>query len=138
LPKKGLDQVSLESSDAAVSVYRDGPDGVLALRGGFHIDLARELHRVALELAETGGGVFVDCSQAEHLDGCTLQVLIALKLALEQRGGWLRLKGESEEIRKYLGWAGLAAHFPVRGPSDAVTETPAAPRKRRRARKPPL
>ena len=130
--------MSLESSNAAVSVSRDGPDGVLALRGGFHIDLARELHRVALELTETGGGVFVDCSQAEHLDGCTLQVLLALKLALEQRGGWLRLKGESEEIRKYLGWAGLAAHFPVRGPSDAVTETPAAPRKRRRARKPPL
>ena len=130
--------MSLESSDAAVSVYRDGPDGVLALRGGFHIDLARELHRVACQLTETGGGVFVDCSQAEHLDGCTLQVLLALKLALEQRGGWLRMRGESEEIRKYLGWAGLAAHFPIRAPSDAVAETPAAPRKRRRARKPSL
>lgn len=130
--------MSLESSDAAVSVYRDGPDGVLALRGGFHIDMARELHQAALQLAETGAGVVVDCSQAEHLDGCALQVLLALKLALEQRGGWLRMQGESEEIRKYLGWAGLAAHFPIRGPRDGGSETPAAPRKRRKARKPSL
>jgi anti-anti-sigma factor len=132
LPKKGLDQVDLNSSDAAVSVYHDEPDSVLALRGGFHLDLARELHRTALELAGTGGSVVVDCSQAEHLDGCAVQVLLALKLALEHGGGSLRMRGESAEVRKYLGWAGLNAHFPICSPSDTAAETPVAPPPKRR------
>ncbi len=137
--KEGMDRVGLESSEAAIAVYRDEPDSVLALRGGFHIDLARELHQAAVQLADTGGGVIVDCSQTEHLDGCAVQVLLALKRALEQRGGWLRMRGESAEIRKYLGWAGLSIHFPTRAASDAAAETPAPPRKRRRtARKPAL
>ena len=115
-----------DSSDAAISVYRDGPDGVLALRGRFHVDLARDLHQAALQLAESGGGVIVDCSQTEHLDGCALQVLMALKLALEHGGGWLRMRGESAEVRKYLAWGGLSAHFPA--PAAAAAPT----RKRRK------
>jgi anti-anti-sigma regulatory factor len=74
--------------------------------------------------------VVVDCGQTEHLDGCVSRILLALKLALKQAGGSLRLRGESSEIRKYLGWAGMAAHFPGE-------ESPAITRKRRkRARKP--
>ena len=123
----GMDSVETE---AAVSISREELGSVLALRASFHLDLAPELPRAALELANTGGRVVVDCGQTEHLDGCVSRILLAVKLALKQAGGSLRLRGESSEIRKYLGWAGMAAHFPGE-------ESPAITRKRRkRARKP--
>jgi anti-anti-sigma regulatory factor len=125
----------MDSSETAVSTYREEPDSVLARRGRPHLDLARELHRMALELALTGGSVVVDCSAAEFLDSWVIQILLALKLALERGAGSLRIRGESAEVRRYLGWAGMDAHFPGRG---ACSEAPgAAPRKRRKsARKP--
>lgn len=98
LPKKGLDQVDLNSSDAAVYVYRDEPDSVLALRGGSRLVL-----------------------------------LLALKPALEHGGGSRRMRGESAEVRKYVGWTGLNAHFPVCSPRDTAAETPVAPPPQRRS-----
>jgi anti-anti-sigma factor len=127
--------VDWDSTTAAVSVSRDGPDCVLALRGGFHLEHARELHAAALQIAETGGGVVVDCGEAAHLDGCAVQVLLALKKALEQSGGSLRMRGASDDVRKYLRWAGLAAHFPDDEAAHSAVEAPASgrPRKRRAA-----
>lgn len=107
---------------------------MLALRGRLRVELARDLHQAALQRAETGGGVIVDCTQVEHLDGCAVQVLVALKLAMEQSGGWLRLRGESAEVRKYLAWGGLGAHFPPPVPAAAAAEKP---RKRRKAARRP-
>jgi anti-anti-sigma regulatory factor len=125
----------MDSSEAAVSIYREEPDSVLALRGRLHLDLARELHRTALELALTGGSVVVDCSATEFLDGWVIQILLALKLALERGAGSLRIRGESAEVRNYLGWAGMETHFPVRG---AGSKAPGAARRKRprSARKP--
>ncbi len=126
-----------DSTTAVVSVSRDGPDCVLSLRGGFHLEQARELHAAALQIAETGGGVVVDCREAAHLDGCAVQVLLALKAALAHTGGSLRMHGASDDVRKYLGWAGLAAHFPDAEAVHSTIETPASgrPRKRRASRK---
>jgi len=124
-----------ESTEAAFSFSRTESGGVLELRGGFHLDLARELHQTALQIADAGGAVVVDCRQVEHLDGCMVQVLLALKRALEQGGGSLGLRGASEEIRKYLGWAGLAGHFAAPGSEDSKT-TAGPPKRRRNSRKP--
>jgi anti-anti-sigma regulatory factor len=125
----------MESSEAAVATYREEPDSVLALRGRLHLDLARELHRMALELALTGGSVVVDCSATEFLDGWVIQILLSLKLALEHGSGSLRIRGESTEVRNYLGWAGVENHFPV--PAAGSKAPGVARRKRpRSARKP--
>jgi hypothetical protein len=60
----------MDSSEAAVSIYREEPDSVLALRGRLHLNLARKLHRTALDLALTGGRVVVDVKLAlEHVAG---------------------------------------------------------------------
>jgi anti-anti-sigma regulatory factor len=125
----------MESSEAAVATYREEPDSVLALRGRLHLDLARELHRMALELALTGGSVVVDCSATEFLDGWVIQILLSLKLALERGSGSLRIRGEGTEVRNYLGWAGMENHFPV--PAAGSKAPGVARRKRpRSARKP--
>ena len=126
-----------DTVDAAITSTRDESGGLLTLRGAFHLDLAPELHRVALELSDAGGGVVVECSQLEHLDGCAAQILLALKLALERDGGSLRMKGVSREVGNYLGWSGLAVHFADGAPAGAAETAIATPRKRRRsARKP--
>ncbi|HLK19166.1 MAG TPA: STAS domain-containing protein [Bryobacteraceae bacterium] len=125
----------MDSSEAAFSICREEPDSVLTLRGKLHLDLARELHRMALDLAMTGGSVVVDLSAAEFLDGWVIQILLALKLALEHGAGSLRLRGESGEIREYLAWAGAEAHFPAPGLDSKAAI--AQPRKKRKsARKP--
>jgi anti-anti-sigma regulatory factor len=120
----------MDSSEDSVSAHRDGPNGVLALRGRFHLELALELHKAALKLARTGRGVIVDRSQAEHLDGGAVQVLLALKPALEQGGGSLRMRGESTEVRKHLGWSGEQDKAPeapmplLRKPRRTVRKSP--------------
>lgn len=120
-------------SDAGVKLTIEGSDCVLALRGSFHLELAQPLYQAALEAADSGRAVRVDCHAVEHLDGCALQTLLALKAALDRAARPIRLIGVSEAVRKYLAWAGLAGHFPDetseepgRGPAQAVR-----PRQRR-------
>jgi anti-anti-sigma regulatory factor len=138
LREKGHTSVDADSVDAAIISTRDESGGVLTLRGAFHLDLAPELHRVALELSDVGGGVVVECSQMEHLDGCAAQILLALKLALERRGGSLRMKGVSRKIDDYLIWSGLAVHFADGAPGAGAAEAAiAAPSKRRRSPRKP-
>jgi len=70
--------------------------------------------------------VVVDSSAASHLDGCAVQVLLALKHALASSGGSLSLIGAREEVRNYFDWAGVTSHFARRDPGET------APRKRRK------
>lgn len=124
----------MDSSEVAFSSHREEPGSVLALRHKLHLDLARGLHRMTLDLAMTGGSGVVDLSAAEFLDGWVVQNLLALKMALERRAGSLRIRGDRAEVRKYLAWAGLEIHFP---PPDAELKAASPPsrKKRRKARK---
>jgi len=110
--------VELDQEAASVSIDRTESHPVVVLRGSFNIALAKVLHEAALQIAETAGRVVIDCKEVVHLDGCAVQVLLALKLALESHGGSIQLKGASEEVLKYLGWAGLSSHFPIDTPGD--------------------
>jgi anti-anti-sigma factor len=111
--------VSAESvTTACVEVKQHGSDGTLILRGAFQLDLVRELHEAALQSLEISTSLIVDCAAVEHLDGCALQVLTALKKTVEQTGGTLRMQGASEQVRNYLRWAGLAAQFPENTPME--------------------
>ena len=105
--------MSAESvTTACVEVKQHGSDRTLILRGAFQLDLVRELYEAALQSLEHASNLVVDCAAVEHLDGCALQVLMALKKTMEQTGGTLRMQGACEQVRNYLRWAGLAAQFP--------------------------
>jgi len=118
--------VDANPAEESVSVSANESGSVLTLSGSFQLLQARPLHEAALRLAATGGNVVVDCAAAAHLDGCAIQVLLALKLALEHVGGSFGLLGASEDVRNYLGWAGVTSHFRSSDAGDT------APRKRRR------
>lgn len=111
--------MSAESvTTACVEVKQHGSDGTLILRGAFQLDLVRELYEAAVQSLENSSSLIVNCAGVEHLDGCALQVLLALKKTVEQTGGTLRMQGASEQVRNYLRWAGLAAHFAENTPME--------------------
>jgi anti-anti-sigma factor len=114
--------VSAEAATACVELKKIGPDCVLILRGAFQLDSVRALHAAALRSLECSSNLIVDCTAAEHLDGCALQVLLALKKTAERGGGSLRLEGVGQQVRNYLRWSGIAAHFtekvPMEKPAD--------------------
>lgn len=101
-----------DSVRACVEVQQHGSDCTLILRGAFQLDLVRELYEAALQSLQNSSSLVVNCAAVEHLDGCALQVLMALKKTVEQSGGTLRMQAAGEQVRNYLRWAGLAAQFP--------------------------
>ena len=138
----------MDLSDAGFKLTVEGSTCVLRLSGSFHLELAQPLHQAALEAADHSGNVLVDCSQAQHLDGCTLQILLALQAAMQGAGRSFGFTGANEQVRKDLTWAGLTGHFggapevSCAVPAEPVlaepmlaepVEEPARPRKRRRA-----
>ena len=106
------------SVTASVEVKQDGSVCTLILRGAFQLDLVRELYEAALQSLENSSSLVVNCAAVEHLDGCALQVLMALKKTVEQSGGTLRIEGAGEQVRNYIRWAGLAAQFPENAPLE--------------------
>lgn len=119
--------------EPSVSVSNNETATVLRLRGSFQLELARPLYEAALQVAASGGNAVVDCRAAVHLDACAVQVLLALKIALERAGGRLRLSGASDEVCKYLQWAGVAAHL-VRGEARGAPGAASPPKRRKTAR----
>jgi anti-anti-sigma factor len=99
-------------------VKQHGSVCTLILRGAFQLDLVRELYEAALHSLESSSSLVVNCAAVEHLDGCALQVLMALKKTVEQSGGKLRMQGAGEQVRNYIRWAGLAAQFPENAPTE--------------------
>lgn len=118
--------VTVDTDEANVSVHRAESECVLALRGAFQLEVVGRLREAALEIAQKPVSVIVDCAEATHLDASAAQVLVALKRALEDAGGSLRLRGVPEQMERYLNWAGLTAHLPCQ-------DEAAAPRRRKRA-----
>lgn len=108
---------------ASVQVVTEGSDCVLILHGTFRLDGVRQLYEAAIRSAAISSSLIVDCSEAEQLDGCALQVLLALKREVEGAGGSLRLRGAGEPVRKHFRWAGLAAHFSDYAPGAAQCAT---------------
>lgn len=79
----------------------------LPLRGTVGVALAPALRARALELAEDARDVTVACDEVEHLDATALQLLVALRRAVEARGGRFALAGVPDAVRHYLTLAGL-------------------------------
>ena len=94
----------------------------LALRGTVGVAAAPELRARALELAEDARDVTVACDEVEHLDATALQLLVALRRAVEARGGHFALSGVPDAVRHYLALAGLSglatAHPTPHSPSQ--------------------
>jgi anti-anti-sigma regulatory factor len=87
---------------------------VLVLAGDISLDAVPQLTDAALQTVAGGKQVAVDWSEARHICGGALQVLLALGTALAARGQVLSVAGDNPSVRHTLELAGLSQLFPVR------------------------
>jgi len=128
--------MSADVDSPGVSLAQSGTGLVLALRGDLNLELAHRIHDAALEGLQASGNLIVDCSAATYVGGPVAQVLLALERALQQVGRSLEIRGASEDVRRYLGWAGLQSHFvDAEVQAKELPRSSTAPAKRRRARR---
>jgi len=98
-----------------VEVRQRESSDVLVLAGSLGPEAVVRLHHEALHLAAGDKPVAFDWSDASYLSAGALQVLLALRAALSQRGLEPHLAGDNPAIRRSLDFAGLSAHFPQPG-----------------------
>ena len=91
-------------------VEREGKRAIV-LQGAADIFFAADLRQAALELLEGGEDIPVYCEKLERLDTSTLQILLALRRELEQRGKKLSVIALPSEPTRLVGLAGLTSHL---------------------------
>jgi anti-anti-sigma regulatory factor len=98
------------ADDAAPIALRDQPGPIieLVLRGRVATQVADPLYTAALVALERGCSVVVDCEDATHVGGASLQILLALRKSLAERGLTLGLRGVSAGVRDTLTRLGVA------------------------------
>jgi ABC-type transporter Mla MlaB component len=70
-----------------------------------------ELRAAALDAAHTSSDVTLDLSDVDHLDGGTLQILLALDKDRREKGLSLHLVNASALLARWFEYAGAAAHL---------------------------
>ncbi len=98
-----------------VEVRQQETGEVLVLAGSLGPEALVRLHREALHLATGDRPVVFDWCEASYLSAGALQVLLALRARLSQRGLEPHVIGDNPAIRRSLESAGLSAHFPPGG-----------------------
>lgn len=75
-----------------------------------------ELRAAALDAAHTTCDVTLDLSEVDHLDGGTLQILLALDKDRREKGLSLHLVNASALLSRWFEYAGAPAHLSPRSP----------------------
>jgi anti-anti-sigma factor len=96
---------------ATVSIAEREGKRAVVLQGAIDIFFAADLRQAALALLEGGEDVAVHCENLERLDTAALQILLALKKELEQRGRKLRMAELGSEPARFVGLAGLTSQL---------------------------
>jgi anti-anti-sigma factor len=86
---------------------------LLVLAGEMNLDAARQLRDAALGVVAGGREVGVDWRAVEHVSTGALQVLLALRSALDTCGHRLHVAGDNPGVRRTLETAGLSGLFPT-------------------------
>jgi anti-anti-sigma factor len=104
----GLEATMLEESlDAPVRLMEQDGRQELTLQGTVDIFWAEKLHLAAVSLAERGQDARVNCEKATHLTSAAFQILLALKIRVEQNSGHFSLGTVPQPILQQLDLAGL-------------------------------
>jgi len=103
----------------------DEEDGTLIrLMGHARVETAVRIHE-ALAKVPFAHPVTVEWEEAEHVDGCVLQLLLAVQKILKERGLSLTVRKDNPKVREYLNLAGLSEYFPAQ-PESGEASTGAA------------
>ena len=107
-------ETSVEDELFHVELRPSASCDLLVLAGAISLDAVHQLTDAALQTVAAGKQVAVDWSEATHICGGALQVLVALGTALGARGQMLSVVGDNPGVRHTLELAGLSQLFPVR------------------------
>ena len=88
---------------------------VVKIEGSARVETAALL-KEKLSKSRPAKNVAIDWGEAEHVDACVLQVLLALSKLLAERGSSLVVSRDNIRVREYLRLSGLAEYFPVQNP----------------------
>ena len=88
----------------------DGTSTVF-LEGNIGVEDMEPLQRALEDSASAGGDVVVDLASCRGLSSSAIGTMIVCHNALRGRGGRLRVKGPSDEMRRLLKMMGLDRHF---------------------------
>ena len=97
---------------------------LVQLSGDLDIAVKDDLHAKLEEAAQESDVVTIDLARVDYIDSTALGVFVALRNRLRERGGSVKLRSPSRQIRKLLEYAGLDAAFeiadePRRGQEEA-------------------
>lgn len=102
--------MQLEETHGVAVIDRDDKP-VLVLEGTIDLFKVDELYQAAHALLERGEDVCLEWEKALRLDTSALQILLALKKGLHEKGKKIHPSALSPQLEKYLGSAGFAGAF---------------------------
>ncbi len=100
-------------SQSGLCVFEEEGRTMVKLEGSARVETAVRLKQ-ELAQAQIAHEVAIDWGEAEHVDACVLQVLLALGKLLAERGSSLIVDRDNPKVRQYLKLSGLSEYFPVR------------------------
>lgn len=100
-------------AEPGVSLLDEEGRTVLKIAGSARVETA-VLLRESLAQRPPDREVAIDWSEAEHVDASVLQVLLALRRSLVERGLSFIVDKDNLKVREYLKLAGLSDCFPLR------------------------
>jgi anti-anti-sigma factor len=107
------DEIPAEHELFRVEVKPSESCDLLLLAGEMNLDAASQLRDAALGAVAGGRQVAVDWREVGHVSVGALQVLLALRSALDARGQVLHVSGDNPGVRRTLDLAGLSGLFPA-------------------------
>ena len=108
------DEIAVEHEPFRVELRPSESCAWLVLAGELNLDAAIQLRDVAMSAVAGGGEVGVDWRDTGHVSAGAIQVLLALRAALDAQGRGLHTAGDSPGVRRTLELAGLSRLFPAR------------------------
>jgi len=100
-------------AESGLFVSDDEGRMMVKIEGSARVEMA-VLLKQKLEETQIAHDVAIDWEGAEHVDACVLQVLLALRQSLAERGMSLMVEKDNAKVRGYLKLSGLSEYFPVR------------------------
>jgi anti-anti-sigma factor len=100
------------------SLERDGIL-ILQLKGKARVEAAQLLQQQLAQI-DSNRDLALDWEQAEHIDACVLQVLLAFRKSRSDRQFSLTVDRDNPHVREYLRMSGLSDYFPVRASQPSI------------------
>ncbi len=97
----------MSAPESQISLWDDQRRSVLRLNGSFGVAEAEELRRAAIELSGRETDLHVDWSEVTQVDVSIVQVLCALRAAVNGSGRSISISPPGEAVLGYLQSAGL-------------------------------